>query len=267
MAELDRHVGRTVFGLDPENYAAARPGYPEAVYEILRDHCGLAAGTPTFEVGPGAGTATRRLLELGAAPLTAIEPDPRLAAYLRRSIDNPDLQVVESPFETVDLQSAAYRLGCVATAYHWLDPAPAVAQAARLIAPGGWWVMWWNMFGDPDVGVDGFHEATKALLGGPRSPSAGSVGGPWFAQDRAARTAELVQSGAFLAPEYTEFRWTLVLDAAQVRALYATYSEIAIRPAAEREALLDSLKQIAADEFRGRVERYVVTPVYWSQRL
>jgi hypothetical protein len=174
---------------------------------------------------------------------------------------------VEAAFEDVEQPAGAFRLGCAATAFHWLDPAAALAQAARLLARGGWWAMWWNMFGDPEVGFDGFHEATKTLLAGPRSPSAGSAGGPWFAQDRAGRTAELVATGAFGPPEYVELRWTLVLDPPHVRALYATYSEIAIRPEREREALLDSLQKIAANEFAGRVERYVVTPVYWAQRL
>jgi SAM-dependent methyltransferase len=266
VSELDRSVGRTAFGLDPANYDAARPPYPEAVYQILTERCGLAPGTPAFEVGPGAGTATRRLLELGADPLVAVEPDARLAEYLRRSTPTPALRVVNSPFEDADLAEGGFRLGCAATVYHWLDPVRAPARAARALARGGWWAMWWNMFGDPEVAVDAFHEATETLLAGPRSPSAGVAGGQPFAQDRAARTAELAAAG-FAEAQYEEHRWTLVLDPPHVRALYATYSEMAIRPAAERERILDRLQEIAATEFSGRVERYVVTPIYWAQRV
>jgi hypothetical protein len=49
------------------------------------------------------GTATRRLLELGANPLVAIEPDRRLATFLRESIPNRALRVVDAPFEEVEL--------------------------------------------------------------------------------------------------------------------------------------------------------------------
>jgi len=45
-----------------------------------------------------------------------------------------------------------------------------LTKVADLLRPGGWWVMVWNDFGDPDR-TDPFHEATKLLLAGPSSPS------------------------------------------------------------------------------------------------
>jgi phospholipid N-methyltransferase len=82
MVQLDRHFGRIAFGGDAAGYDAIRPAYPDWVYQVLCERCGLGTGTATFEIGAGTGTATRRLLELGADPLIAIEPDARLAAYL-----------------------------------------------------------------------------------------------------------------------------------------------------------------------------------------
>ena len=61
-------------------------------------------------------------------------------------------------------------------------------------------------------------------------------------------------------------RWTLVLDAAQVRALYATYSHFSVVEEPERSRLLDGLFEIAADQFGGRVERNMCTAVYTAQR-
>ena len=58
MSEVPRSEGRTVFGRDPALYDRARPGYPERVFEILRDRCGLRPGTAVLEIGPGPGTAT-----------------------------------------------------------------------------------------------------------------------------------------------------------------------------------------------------------------
>jgi hypothetical protein len=49
--------------------------------------------------------------------------------------------------------------------------------------------MVWNVFGD-DSRPDPFHEATKALLNGPSSPSAGARNKP-FALDAEARMAAL----------------------------------------------------------------------------
>jgi hypothetical protein len=80
---MDRTFGRQAFGADPGRYHAARPDYPGWVFEVLYEQCGLAGGTATFEIGAGTGTATRRLLDRGASPLVAVEPDPRMAIYLR----------------------------------------------------------------------------------------------------------------------------------------------------------------------------------------
>ena len=65
--------GRHLFGNDPTTYAQARPDYPEALYDRLVTRCGLRPGTSLFEIGPGPGIATRRLLSLGASPLRAID--------------------------------------------------------------------------------------------------------------------------------------------------------------------------------------------------
>jgi hypothetical protein len=91
--------GRVAFGEAPSSYHATRPGYPDWVFEAVRERCHLAPGTATFEIGAGTGLATRRLLDCGANPLLAIEPDARLAAYLRPSIQDTALSVMVSAFE------------------------------------------------------------------------------------------------------------------------------------------------------------------------
>ena len=80
---IDQKFGRVAFGDDPGSYHATRPGYPDWVFETLRERCRLAPGTATFEIGAGTGTATRRLLDFGALPLLAIEPDPVVAGRTR----------------------------------------------------------------------------------------------------------------------------------------------------------------------------------------
>ncbi len=91
---INKGFGREAFGLDPGNYHTARPGYPEWVYELLCERCGLQPGAATFEIGAGTGIATRRLLELGANPLVAIEPNSSLADFLCDTIPSGALTVV-----------------------------------------------------------------------------------------------------------------------------------------------------------------------------
>ena len=259
---IDRVEGRTAFGRDPPGYHAARPAYPDWVFDRLRAHCGLKGGAAVFEIGAGTGTATRRLLDLGACPLAAIEPDPRLAKYLRR--ENPDqaLKVIVAAFEDAVLPEAAFDLGISATAFHWLDEAAALARIAVLLRPGGWWAMVWNVFGD-DTRPDPFHEATKDLLDGPASPSAGEGSVP-FALDGKARIAAIERTGAFDGVETWTSAWSLCLDPDQTAALYATYSNVNVR--ADRTEVLAELRRIARDDFGGQVTRNMITSLYVSQR-
>jgi SAM-dependent methyltransferase len=260
---IDKAFGREAFGLDPAGYHAARPAYPDWVYEVLCKYCGLRQNTVTFEIGAGTGIATRRLLELGANPLVAIEPNDRLADFLCETILSDALTVIRSSFEDAVLPGAGFDLGFSATAFHWLQEETALAKVAGLLRPGGWWVMVWNDFGDPDR-ADPFHEATKLLLNGPSSPSMGDRDIP-FSQDRGARVAALENAHAFDSIEHRTSAWSLVLDPDQVVNLYATYSNINIRP--DREAILAELHRIARNEFHGRVTRNMTTSLYIARRI
>jgi hypothetical protein len=202
------------------------------------------------------------LLDFGANPLLAIEPDARLAAFLRNSIPDTALSVNASAFEDAAIARARFDLGVSATAFHWLNEDMALIKVAELLRPGGWWAMVWNVFGD-NSRADPFHEATKALLDGPSSPSAGSRDIP-FALDADARMAALERTGAFDAIEFQANAWQLVLDPDQTVALYATFSNINIRP--EREAILVELGRIARDEFHGSVTRNMTTSLYTARR-
>src|SRR6185436_4237458 len=98
-----RSEGRSVFGTTAAIYGAARPGYPDRVYDILRDRCHLGPTSRILEIGAGPGLATKRLLDAGAH-VVAVEPSPALASQLsalpwaaRR------LDVVVSTFEDADL--------------------------------------------------------------------------------------------------------------------------------------------------------------------
>jgi SAM-dependent methyltransferase len=254
--------GREAFGRDPAGYDAARPAYPDWVFDFLRERCGLVPDAVTFEIGAGTGTATRQLLKWGANPLVAVEPDERLAAFLRETIPDKALTVLIAPFEEAMLQAASFDLGLSATAFHWLDENSALTKVAKLLRPGGWWAMLWNVFGDSRL-PDPFHEATKSLLNKPLSPSAGN-GEVLFALDAEARIAALEETAAFDRVEHRTGTWSLVLDPDQTFALYGTYSNVNIRP--DREEVLNELRRIARDEFQGRVIRNMITSLYVARR-
>jgi SAM-dependent methyltransferase len=266
MLRISLAEGRQAFGNDPSGYARARPDYPDELYERLAQRCGLGAGTAVFEIGAGTGLATRRLLTLGAAPLRAIEPDPRLAAFLRQTVPHSSLQVDQSPFEDADLPAASFDLGTAATSFHWLNQVSALAKVRKTLKAGGWWAMWWTHFGAGEED-DAFQTATKHLfIGIPRSPSRGRQGGPHFALDREARLHDLSAAGLLMA-EVDLWRWTLRYDTTRLLDLYRTFSPIATLEPNKRNRLLNELGRLIDRRFGGWVERPFITVMYTARRL
>ncbi|MGC5412996.1 SAM-dependent methyltransferase, partial [Streptomyces sp. DT225] len=57
-------------------YAAARPSYPDALFDAVEDIAGRPLrGARALDVGAGTGISTRRLLDRGAR-VVAVEPGP-----------------------------------------------------------------------------------------------------------------------------------------------------------------------------------------------
>jgi len=251
-----RDEGRHVFGGAAAFYAAARPGYPDRVYDILRDRGQLGPSSRVLEIGAGTGQATKRLVAL-SAHVVAVEPNDALADVLRAELKTAQgLEVIDAAFEDADLATSSFDLVVAATAFHWLDPDQAFPKIALALRPGGWLALWWNVFGDPDQ-PNPLHDATQPLLG---DLSVGPGGGT-YALEVADRVSDLA-SHAFRDIEHEAIRWTLDLDATQARQLYATYSNIARLPDAQRVSILDEIQRIAEQEFGGRIERRMVTPIY-----
>lgn len=262
MEEIDCSVGRHAFGSDPAGYDRARPDYPQRIYDLLRERCGLCSGTHTFEIGSGTGKATRQLLQMGASPLIAIEPDMRLANFLSTTTREfaGSLEVRNATFEETYLSLGSFDLGVAATSFHWVEQEVAIRKIATALRPGGWWVMWWNVFGDSEQ-TDEFHEASKNLLA-----SAGSPHRPPFALDRDARIANLIATGEFDDISYETIHWTATFNSAGIRELFATFSEIALLLTERRQLLLNDLAKIADEQFGGRVVKPMVTPIYIARR-
>ncbi|MEL4070733.1 class I SAM-dependent methyltransferase [Ochrobactrum sp. GPK 3] len=258
-------AGRNAFGLNSQAYNNARPEYPPRIFEILRQH-GASQAASVFEVGPGSGQATTPLLALGCT-ITAIEPDARLAAVLDERLrhDDTSLTIMQSSFEDCVLHPGKFDLGVSATAFHWLKQESALAKVLRLLRPGGWWAMWWTVFGDPDD-MDPFQRRTREHFRQlSRSPSHAAGSSRPFALDKEVRMAELKTAG-FEDAKYEEIRWNPTLTTRQVIDLTATFSPVSRLAEAERFRFLSDIGRIADDEFDGHVRRNFVTAIYLARK-
>jgi SAM-dependent methyltransferase len=124
-----------------EEYDAARPSYPDAIYDELEKTAGPLAGQLVLDGGAGTGIATRQLGERGAR-LVALDLSERM---LRRAVArSPGLCCVVADGDMMPLRAACIDLACFARSWHWLDPVRASTEIARVVRPGGYWAAWWN---------------------------------------------------------------------------------------------------------------------------
>ena len=262
---------RNLFSSDVIAYDAGRPGYPERVYELLQQVCGLGPGRRVLEIGPGTGQATGRLLDCGAT-VTAVELGAAMAAALEAKFESRDLTVVVGAFEEVALEPESFDLIVAATSFHWVPPETGLPRCADLLRPGGWLALWWTYFGDPDR-PDPFRDAVTPIFQ-ELAPSlvdtfpgiAFLAGAHPHAVDTEARTNEFDDSGRFGPVRYEVIPWTGRHTPTELRALFASYSPCLALPPGDRARVLDAIEQLATDTFRGVVERPYLTLIYLAPR-
>jgi SAM-dependent methyltransferase len=257
-----------VFDAVAEGYDA-RPPYPEAVYTLLAERCGLGPGSRVLEIGPGTGQATVPVLELGAE-VTAVEPGAALAARLRTHAageHSTKLEVVVGSFESAELPDAHFDLVVAATSFHWVDPAIGLPKVARHLRPGGWLALWWTVFGDPNR-PDPFDKAIGPMLNelAPELCLDEFVGKTPYALDARARTADIDATGGFGPVEHHIVAWEGHHDAVGIRRLFATYSPWLALPEARRTPVLDALERIARENFGDAVVRPYLTSLFLARR-
>ncbi|MFI5757886.1 class I SAM-dependent methyltransferase [Streptomyces sp. NPDC051569] len=126
-----------------DQYDAARPGYPPALFDAIEELTGRPLhGSRVVDVGAGTGIATRLLRERGAR-VTAVEPGPGMAGLLHRTL--PDVPLVRGLGDALPLADGCADLVTYAQAWHWTDPARSVPEARRVLGPGGALALWWNV--------------------------------------------------------------------------------------------------------------------------
>ncbi|HWQ10330.1 MAG TPA: hypothetical protein VN436_14515, partial [Holophaga sp.] len=156
-------------------------------------------------------------------------------------------------------------LGVAATSFHWLEQGPALDKAVSLLRPGGWWAMWWNVFGDPDH-PDAFQAAATSLFSLlPASRSWQPGGSRPFSLDADARLAQMRTAG-FIDTRSHVMRWTLSMDTAHVLGLAATFSQVSQAEPHQRQRFLEQLGGLVDRQFGGRVERRFLTALYVGRR-
>lgn len=104
---------------------------------LIADVAGVRAGDRVVDVGCGPGTAAREAARRGAEA-TGVDPSPSMVRLARQLTRGVEVRWETGAAEEIPLPDAsADVLWAIATVHHWQDVGRAVAEARRVLAPGG----------------------------------------------------------------------------------------------------------------------------------
>lgn len=214
------------FGGIAETYGRYRPGYPpEAVAWLFGPEEKLV-----LDLGAGTGKLTAALVGAGHR-VVAVEPDPQMRAAF--AVTGPGAELSAGTAERIPLPAASVDAAAVGQAWHWFDPARALAELARVLRPRGTLGILWN---SRDVSVPLMAELA-AVIEGPNG--AGGCHGEESA-------GEL--GPAFTPVERAVFHHVQTLDVDGLVGLVASRSHTITMSGPERSALLARVGEIGRRE-------------------
>lgn len=126
-------------------YEAARPGYPELLFDDLIALSRVSAHSSILDIGCGTGKSTEPLARRGFK-LCALDPGANMLAVCREKLKAyPGVTYVESAFETWTPGGPPFDLAISGTAFHWLT-AGGRDRLLRALAPRGAVGIFWHTF-------------------------------------------------------------------------------------------------------------------------
>jgi len=119
-----------------EVYDRHRPAPPPALLEILMLVAQVERPLLVVDLGAGTGLSTRVWSER-AAEVLGVEPNPAMVARARLATTAPNARYVEAFAADTGLAADCADVVTCAQAFHWMEPAAALDESARILRPGG----------------------------------------------------------------------------------------------------------------------------------
>jgi SAM-dependent methyltransferase len=144
------------------DYVRYRPGYPPALIDVLRQHCGLTSDHTVADIGSGTGLLSRVFLKNGIRSVIGVEPNAEMRAAGDEFLaDYKNFSSVDGSAESTTLADGSVDFVVAAQAFHWFEPNAARREFRRILKTGGWVVVLWN---DRRINETAFGGAYEELL-------------------------------------------------------------------------------------------------------
>jgi SAM-dependent methyltransferase len=253
---------RGTFDAAADLYDAARPTYPDELFDDLVGLSQLEPGARLLEIGCATGKATRPLLERGFS-VVCVELGAALAAEAGRNLAGLPFQIHVAPFETWEAGPCAFDLVYAATAWHWIDPAVRYRKAHRLLRPGGSLAFWSAGHAFPP-GFDPFFAEIQEVydaLGESRD-------GEWppARPERVPDDSDEIPGGLFEDVQVRRYVWETQYTADEYIDLLNTFSGHIAMGTAKREHLYREIRSRIARRPDPRVRRHWYSILHVARR-
>jgi SAM-dependent methyltransferase len=242
-------------------YDAARPGYPEPLYDDVIATAAASPGDAALEIGCGTGKATEGFARRGLS-LVGLDPGPDMIAAARRRLAAfPNVQFIETTFEAWDGPRGAFRLVAAAQSWHWVAPDVRFVKAAGALAPGGLLAVFGTTPKAPPSplgeALAEVYDRLAPALGGPPPEDAYLPSG-FFAKD-------FDRSGLFGPVTHKDYRWTREHTAKSYVDLLRSLSRYQMLAPSIRDGLLEAVRA-AVENFGGSFELAHDTHLYMASK-
>jgi SAM-dependent methyltransferase len=249
-------VAEQGFGREAEEYERVRPSYPAEAVAWLVDNLGLGPGRTVLDLAAGTGKLTRLLVPFGAAVL-AVEPVDGMRRGFVAAV--PGVPMVAGVAEALPVAGESLDAVTVAQAFHWFDADRAFGELARVLRPRGRVGLIWNA---RDRSSDWVNEVWSIM-------DRVEKRAPWRDHEHGDDSAPRPRGG--FGPLHTEtFRHEQSITPEGVVGRVASVSHVAVLPPAERQRVLDEVRDVLAHhpDARGRQELRLPyrVDVYWCER-
>jgi SAM-dependent methyltransferase len=263
-SDESREPLRRTFDSAAELYDAARPEYPDELFDDLIELSRLEPGDRLLEIGCATGKATRALLARGF-PVVCVELGAGLAERGRRNLAGLPVEIHVEPFETWRGEAETFDLVYAATAWHWVDPAIRYRKAHRLLRPEGHLAFWSALHAFPS-GFDPFFTDIQEVYDAIGESYDTEVWPPPPPEQIADASEEIEASGLFADARVRRYVWERSYTAAEYIALLETFSGHITMDAAKRERLYRKIRERIDSRPEQRVRRHWYAILHVARR-